>query len=271
MSLAFTKIPDDVFEHIQLNAGILVTDFDPATKQIGDIVGATSGGANFTDTPSYVDWGDDIDNCPKNTMELKKIESREVKLSGTFVSLTASLAKNLMATADIDSNDSTHIVPRDEVLTTDFQTLWWVGDYGNDGGFIAIKMMNALSTGGFQIQSGDKAKGQFSFEFTGHYSIEAQETVPYEVYIDNEATGTPEVVLNKHSVTIANGSTSTLTARTVPATATVTWSSSDSTKASVSGGVITGEAVGNAIITASITVDGVSYTDTCTVKVVAAA
>lgn len=267
MALSFTKIPDDVFEHIQLNAGILVTDFNPATKQIGDIVGATSGGANFTDTPSFVDWGDDIDNCPKNTMELKKIESREVKLSGTFVSLTVGLAKILAATADIDSQDSTHIVPRDEIETTDFQTLWWVGDYGENGGFIAIKMLNALSTAGFQIQSGDKAKGQFSFEFTGHYSIEAQEVVPYEIYIDDEASGVPEVVLNKHSITIADGDTYTLIARTVPSGSTVSWSSSDGTKASVANGVVTGEAEGSAIITASITENGVAYTDTCTVIV----
>ena len=44
-------------------------------------------------------------------------------------------------------------------------------------------MMNSLSTGGFQIKSSDKAKGQFAFEFTGHYSMDAQDTVPFEVYV----------------------------------------------------------------------------------------
>ncbi len=43
--------------------------------------------------------------------------------------------------------------------------------------------MNGLSTGGFQIQSTDKAKGQFAFEFTGHYSITDADTVPYEIYV----------------------------------------------------------------------------------------
>ena len=66
--------------------------------------------------------------------------------------------------------------------------LWWVGDYSDkngatNGGFVAIHVRNALNTGGFQLQSGDKSKGQFAFEFTGHYSIEAQDVVPYEVYI----------------------------------------------------------------------------------------
>jgi uncharacterized protein YjdB len=63
----------------------------------------------------------------------------------------------------------------------------------------------------------------------------------------------------------------TLTATTVPAGETITWTSSDSTIASVDGGVVTGEGEGSAIITASITVDGVSYTDTCTVVVTAKA
>jgi hypothetical protein len=50
-------------------------------------------------------------------------------------------------------------------------------------GFVAIKLINALSTGGFQIQTADKEKGQFKFEFTGHYSKDAQDTVPFEIYI----------------------------------------------------------------------------------------
>ena len=52
-----------------------------------------------------------------------------------------------------------------------------------NGGFMAIHLMNALSTGGFSIQSGDKAKGQFAFEYTAHYSNTSPETVPFEIYI----------------------------------------------------------------------------------------
>lgn len=271
MSKEFTKIPTDTFETLQLNAGILVGSFNPSTKVYDDIIGATSGGVNFTDTPSFVDWGDDIDNAPKNTKELKMIESREVKMSGTFVSLSVGTAKLLMATGDVDSNNAKHIVPRDELKSTDFKDIWWVGDYAENG-FIAIHLINALSTTGFQIQSGDKAKGTFSFEFTGHYSMSAQEVVPYEIYIEQgTSTATPSVNLNTHAVTIADGDTVTLSATTIPAGQTVTWTTSSSTYATVSNGVVTGEAEGQAVITASITVDGVTYTDTCTVVVEAAA
>ena len=48
-------------------------------------------------------------------------------------------------------------------------------------------MLNALSTGGFKLQTADKNKGTLSFEFTGHYSIEDQSAVPFEIYIKKGA------------------------------------------------------------------------------------
>lgn len=273
--MKFTQIPADTFEQIQLNAGILADSFTPSTGEVGTLLGATTGGINFKDTVEYIDFGEDIDNCPKNMLELKKLDSHEVVISGTFVTISASMAKMLAGAADTAAGDSTHIVPRNDLETTDFDDLWWIGDYsdvntGSMAGFIAIHVMNALNTGGFQIQSTDKAKGQFAFEFTGHYSMEAQDTVPYEIYVKQGGEEpTPSVLLNTHAVTVEDESTVTLTAVTVPAGKTVTWTSSDGTKASVSNGVVTGEAAGQAIITAAITVDGVTYTDTCTVVVTA--
>ena len=186
--MKYTQIPNTAFENIQLNAGILVDEFTPDTGVIGNIIGATSGGVNFTDSVEYIDFGEDIDNCPKNTKELKKVDSHDVKMSGTFVTITPAVAKKLAGPADIDAQDATHIVPRNELKASDFEDIWWIGDYsdkntGNNAGFIAIHLKNALSTGGFQIQSTDKEKGQFAFEFTGHYSMSAQDEVPYEIFV----------------------------------------------------------------------------------------
>lgn len=186
--MKYTKIPENTFEQIQLNAGILVDSFTPATGVIGRLLGATSGGCNFKDSISFTDFGEDIDNCPKNMMELKKVEAHEVTMGGTFVTVSATTAKTLIGPADIDSQDATHVVPRNELLTSDFKDLWWIGDYsnvntGDSAGFIAIHMMNALNTDGFQIQSTDKGKGQFAFNFMGHYSMNAQDTVPYELWV----------------------------------------------------------------------------------------
>lgn len=190
----FTQIPTDTFKKLQLNAGILITEFDPATGELSasNIVGATSGGVSFEATPSFSDFGEDIDNCPKNTKELKKLDSWEAKMSGSFVTMDTKVAVSVIGTAAVASDDPTKVVPRNSVDAEDFKDLWWVGDYSDvndDGssagkaGFIAIKLINALSTGGFKIQSGDKAKGTFEFEYTGHYSIENTDIVPFELYI----------------------------------------------------------------------------------------
>ena len=194
--MKFTKIPSATFQKLQLNAGILLTSFTPSSATVTDsnIIGATSGGNNFTATPTFEDFGEDIDNCPKNTKELKRLTEWEVTISGTFVTVDTAVARTLIGAADIDTSDTTKIVPRNDLDSDDFDDIWWVGDYsdlnGNtNGGFIAIRMINALSTGGFQIQSGDKAKGQFAYEFTAHYSIDAPDTVPFEDYVK---TGTAE-------------------------------------------------------------------------------
>ena len=186
----FTKIPTNTFQELQINAGIICTDFTPASGAIGESgqIGATTGGINFTATPRCTDFGDDVDNCPKNTKELKRLDDVEVKASGTFVTCNTTVAKMLMAAADIGSSDTTKITPRRDLAQSDFDDIWIVGDYSDkngatNGGFIAIKLLNALSTGGFQLQTADKAKGRMAFEFMAHYSISAQDTVPYEVYI----------------------------------------------------------------------------------------
>lgn len=192
--MKFTQIPTDTFKKLQLDAGILTTDFDPATGELtaSNIIGATSGGVSFEATPSFSDFGEDIDNCPKNTKELKKLDSWEAKMSGTFVTMDTKAATSIVGAAAVASDDQTKVVPRNSVDAEDFKDIWWVGDYSDineDGsstgkaGFIAIKLINALSTGGFKIQSGDKAKGTFEFEYTGHYSIAHTDVVPFELYI----------------------------------------------------------------------------------------
>lgn len=196
----FTQIPTDTFKKLQLNAGILATGFDPATGKLkaSDIIGATSGGVSFEATPSFSDFGEDIDNCPKNTKELKRLDSWEAKMSGSFVTMDTKAAKSIVGAAAIASDDQTKVVPRNSIDAEDFNDIWWVGDYSDvndDGssagnaGFIAIKLINALSTGGFKVQSGDKAKGTFEFEYTGHYGIENIDIVPFEIYIKAGSAG----------------------------------------------------------------------------------
>lgn len=196
--MKFTQIPTDTFSQLQLNAGLLLKSFTPSTGTLdkADIIGATSGGVKFAAKPSYTDFGEDIDNCPANMAELKRLDSVEVTISGTFVTVSTSSAASTIGAADVDSKDPTHVVPRSDLKDEDFMDLWWVGDYSNlngdkNGGFVAIHMMKTLSTGGFALTSDDKSKGQFDFEYTAHYSMDDPTAVPYEVYIK---AGTAETV-----------------------------------------------------------------------------
>ena len=164
----FTRIPENTFKEIVINAGLLATNFNPKTAEVAEseLMGATSGGTS-------------------NTMELKRIDSIEAKLSGTFVTLNTALGKKLAAAADETEGK---IIPRSALSETDFADIWLIGDYSGESGngYIAIRLINALNTGGLQITTQNKAKGQFAFEFTGHYSIKNPEIVPYELYIKQE-------------------------------------------------------------------------------------
>lgn len=64
----FTKIPADTFKQLQINAGVILSDFTPATGAFEpeNQLGATTGGITLTATPTYTDFGEDVDNCPKN-------------------------------------------------------------------------------------------------------------------------------------------------------------------------------------------------------------
>lgn len=183
----YTKIPENTFDQIQLNAGILLSAFTPESPTVdpSGIIGATTGGVNFSAVPTFVDNGEDIDNCPKNMKELKEIDTWEIMMGGTYVTVSPDLVASLIGAADVSD---TKITPRNDLTDEDFKDLWWVGDYSSkngetNGGFVAIHMMNALSTGGFQIQTADKEKGQFEFEYTAHFSMAEQDKVPFEVYV----------------------------------------------------------------------------------------
>lgn len=271
--MKYTQIPANTFENIQLNAGIIVDVFDPDSGEIGNILCATTGGVAFADEIEYVDFGEDIDNCPKNMKELKKLDSHTVTLSGTAVTMDAAFVKMAAGAADVDPDNAGHIVPRNEILPADFKEIWWVGDYsdkntGADAGYMAIKLINALSTGGFALQTEDKGKGNSAFEYTGHYSMDDQDKVPYEIYVKgSDVEPSAGILLNKHKLAMTAGDKVTLVAETTPANQTVTWSSASSSVATVSSGEVTAAGTGNTIITASCTVDGVTYSDTCTVIV----
>lgn len=198
----YTKIPADTFKTLQVNAGVVLDDFDPenpwTTEQLLEhLCFATSGGVLVKTTPTYSDQGEGIDNCPVNVKELKKLDSVAVEMSGTAKTISPEFAKEMLGSADVEtiSVSLKKIVPRMDLKMTDFLDKWLVGDYGKDG-FVAVHISEALNTDGFSMQTADKDKGSFPFKYVGHYSINAQDRVPLEIYIAESTDSELDDVVN---------------------------------------------------------------------------
>lgn len=187
----FTKISTDAFDELQLDAGVLLSSFDPADPDepaSEDIIATTTGGINIVCSPTYSDFGEDVDNVPNNMMEFKHLDGWECSMSFSSIKFNSAntvwalgAADKTTTAASASSAGYDKIVPRAELNQADFKDIWWVGDKAN-GGAYAVKLMNALSTGGLNIQTTKNGKGTNQMTLTGHVSLKAQTVMPMEVY-----------------------------------------------------------------------------------------
>ena len=205
----YSKAPSDTFLKVQMGAGMFVSTFDPSTGTAGDPLFATDGGAKFDAKPNFIDLADGIDNINPNTKELKEIDSWDVTISGTGKTVDVAAVRRNLGAADIDSQDNTKIVPRNYLKDSDFIDFWWIGPVGRKSNgastdYIAIHLMNALSTDGFSMQTKNADKGSFPFSYMAHYSIYSPDVVPFEVYVKN----TPNPTLTSLTVTSIAGTES---------------------------------------------------------------
>lgn len=195
----FTTIPLDTFQAMQMDAGIVLKKFDPAKPtdfKRSDIVTATTGGVQITAQPTYSDLGEDVDNCPVNTKDLKHLDSWACTMGFTGLGTSKEHIRMSLGAADIDA-DTGAIVPRSHLEQTDFEdSVWWVGDRA-DGGCIAACLKNVLSTDGFSLQTTKNGKGQVSITLTGHVTMENPDEIPIVIYsIDPVKTTAEEQTSN---------------------------------------------------------------------------
>ena len=273
----FTVIANDAFDALQVDAGVILTSFDPMnpyqTPSSDDILATTTGGVKPTCKPTYSDYGSDVDNVPNNMMEFKHLDSWEATIGFTTIKFNAANTKWALGAADSQllSNGVTKIAPRRDVQQTDFKDIWWVGDKAN-GGAYAIRLMNALSTDGLSIQSTKNGKGTNAVTVTGHVSINAQNVMPMEIYDipPQDVVIVPDINLDRSNIALVEGENATISAITTPANQSIVWTTSEDTVATVDAGIVTAEGAGTAVITATMTYNGVDYTDSCNITVTAA-
>lgn len=189
MARKFSKISQKAFESMQFNAGIVVNKFDVTGEtevQDADIITATTGGITATCKANFTDLGEDVDNAQKNTAELMQIESYDCTLAFTALNATTDVIKLAMGAADVSDKKVTPRMTLDHTASTgDFKDIWWVGDT-LDGGMVAVRLMNALSTGGLSLKTTDKGKGNIAVTLTACPRL-GSDTVPMEWYYSPKA------------------------------------------------------------------------------------
>lgn len=258
-------ITEQQFASMAFDSGVLVKNFNPSTftaPTASDILCVTRDNISHNFTPTIVNLADGVNNIhilPKETVIVTGYENPTITF--TALDCTAEMLKFL---AGFATKEGAKVTPAMIVdVENDFTNLALILKRVG-GGFVAIALSNALSTGGISLTTSKGATGTFSVTITGYGSIASPSKIPVDYY----AIPALAVQLDKHEVTVAVGSTVALTADTYPGTQTVTWSSDNTDEATVSSGTVTGVAVGTVTIKASITVSGETATDTCLVHVI---
>lgn len=187
----FTKYPAEFWKQVQMNAGIVVKGFDPAAGTYTGILGATGDGTQFTPNPTFEDFGSDIDNVPPNTKQLKRLQYYDPALSGTFKTMSAAMVASMCP----GQAEGEHITPADTLTDEMFEDVTLLADYtdvnadsgtGQDAvtaGFMAVTIRDALNTSGFQWKTNKDGKGEFAFDFHGHYDLANPEDPPFDIYV----------------------------------------------------------------------------------------
>ena len=137
-----------------------------------------TGGIQITCQAEYEDLAEDVDNAPNGLMDFMKLSSWTCELSTTALSSSPDVIALALGAADVDGDK---VTPRRTLKSSDFTDLWWVGDKA-DGGLVACKVENALSSGGFSLQTTKDGKGQFAITISGHVSLAEQSKVPMTFY-----------------------------------------------------------------------------------------
>lgn len=146
--------------------------------------------------------------------------------------------------------------------TTPTKTVYYIGDTLNTSG---LKLNLVYSDGSFQTVSSGFTVSGYSSTSIGIKTV----TVSYEGKT-TEFTVTvnkPSITLSESSKSLTAGDTFTLIASITPSGQSVTWTSSNTSVATVIGGTITALVPGTTTITAKFTYNGITYSQTCTIIV----
>ena len=162
----------DAFKSIPKGSGNILSDFSLETPKIDEtnVIHATQGGVTIT-----------YQNSTEDTLSEMEVTGTTATISYTTPNADPKSIQLAIGTADIDPEDPTHVVARLKTALTDFKPIWWVGPMIG-GGFIAVKLYNAMSTGGLSLKSEHRGGGSMQITLTAFADLENPEQAPMEFY-----------------------------------------------------------------------------------------
>lgn len=220
-----TALRNSTFDHLQLNAGVFLKNFDyseiddadelkdaivAAIQADTNVLGATRGGGTFN-------VGREMRNPQVDGLRYRFkggnfVDSTDPYLSTTLVESTPqNFATALGGTATTSGKKTT--VTMQTAIGDDayLDNLCWVGDI-SDGSLVLICLYNALNTANFNFTFTDKGEGAYSVEFHAcQDDVLDYDTAPFEVVFFDVDGDLTELTVTSAAGTNVGGTKLTLT------------------------------------------------------------
>ena len=187
--LMLTGVTADTPKNLQLNAGVLLKNFDIETNTISDsdIIGATRGGGTLSFTPTIRQV--EADGIPTNFKSMQRIDEWTAQLQATLIEFRKDTLKLALGASvkEVDQTNYTELSVGHEVGDTDYSDMWWVGQTG-DGSYLAVKLENSLNLAGLSVTLTNKGEGTYGITLTAHYQLSdlKDKHVPFKIYVPKE-------------------------------------------------------------------------------------
>ena len=183
-------------ERIQVNAGLFLENFScdsiadaaglksalaTAVSAKTGVLGATRGGGTFVATPEVREL--EADGKRYRTKGLTRVDSWDVRLTGTLIEAFQDNFKRTLISADVETSQKVDTLTlRTAIDDSDYiDKLSWVSLMG-DGSYMVIEVYNVVNLDGLTFTFQDKNEGTIPFNFAAHQAeIENQDEAPFKI------------------------------------------------------------------------------------------
>ena len=204
----FDILQEEDFQAMTFDSGIIVKDFDPTNFVMpseGDVSLVTSGDINVTDNVTRADLGEDVNNIHFVYAELQVVTGKDAAtITITGLKFGTEDIRRALGAADIDTQDERKVTTRLYYKETDFENLTFIM-HKLDGGYVAVVMNKALSTGGLSITATKGGKGRMALTFTGFRSIKDKTKGEIDYYIAAGGENGISITAQPGNVTVTAG------------------------------------------------------------------